>query len=420
MNAQLPLTDDRIRAAIARRATAAEEHDLRERVLAATAAVRQRRAWRTRVEQLLVLPERKARLTLVAVVLLLVAMAMGIAVVGSLLDRTAPAQLRALAFLSGGDLYVADPTGALPKLAWDAPETEYLTQPMWVDATTVVIEGRRLVDGVTSVYVVDIATGTSRLVDADVELLALSPDHGRLATLVIRTSRLRILDLATGSLVADLGVIQSTEPLSWSPDDRWLLGEGSRDGSGGLIYRLDVGTGEVSDLATGLCCNLHRPRPVLSPDGSRVAFVDYYQAAQGDLCDFRCGTIWSLDPATGARQRLTAEEGSEIGPVFSPDNAWIAFLEWAGAGYDVAVVRADGTGRRKLTETGDAYAPPANLDPFRYLYWDPDGAGLTFMRGPSHTPVGAPRPPEYELWHVTFDGQVEQRIGGFVVSEFST
>ena len=88
MNVQHPLTDDAIRAAIARRAASGGNHDdLRERVLAATAAVPQRRGWRVRVERTLALPEQRATLPLAAVVLLLLAVAIGVAVVGSQIDR---------------------------------------------------------------------------------------------------------------------------------------------------------------------------------------------------------------------------------------------------------------------------------------------------------------------------------------------
>jgi hypothetical protein len=49
--------------------------------------------------------------------------------------------------------------------------------------------------------------------------------------------------------------------------------------------------------------------------------------------------------------------------------------------------------------------------------WDPDGAGLTFMRWPP----GADRVwgVELELWHLALDGLVEQRLGTFTLVEFA-
>lgn len=419
MNVQHPLTDDSIRAAIARRATSGADRDLRERVLAAAAAVKQRRGWRVRVEGALPLPERKSTLLLAAAVLLL-AMAIGAAVVGSMVDRTTPAPLGGLAYVSQGDLFVAGPAGESHRMVWDVPPAAVLTQPMWVDAETIVVE--RLPGGV---YLVYIATRAVRLIDDGGELLALSPDHGRIATahpIFGAPSRLSIVDLETGDPISDLGEIASTTPLTWSPDSRWLLGEVHRSGSSatsGSIYRVDVDTGEREDLATNLCCGLHQARPVLAPDGSSVVFVQYHDALQGEACDFRCGTLWVVDAASGARQQLTADAESEIGPVFSPDGSWIAFMEYTGGrGHDVSIVRPDGTGRQKLTNTGDAFAPAANLEPFRYLAWDPDASGLTFMRiqpGESRLQSGKA---EFELWHVTLDG-VATRIEAPAVSEFA-
>lgn len=413
MNVQLPLTDEAIRAAIARRATSSGEHDLRERVLAAAAAVPQRRGWRVRVEHALALPERRATLTLATAVLLLLAMAIGAAVVGGLFDRTLPAPLGGLTYLSEGDLYVAGPAGESPRIVWDVPPTAVLSQPTWVDAETIVVE--QLPGGV---YLVDIATRAVRLVDDGGELLALSPDHGRIATahpMVGAPSRLWIFELETGSRISDLGEIASTTPLTWSPDGQWLLGEGLRTGASatsGWVYRVDVQTGGLRDLAINLCCGLHQARPVLAPDGSIVVFVHYHQAVRGEACDFRCGTLWALDPVSGARQRLTADAGSEIGPTFSPDGSWIAFMEYAGGeGYDVAILRPDGTGHQRLTSTGDAFAPAANLEPFRYLSWDADGRGLTFMRLEGNGP-------QLQLWHVTLDG-VATRIEAPAISEFA-
>lgn len=422
MNGQIRLTDEAIRAAFARRATSGGERDLRERVLAAAAALPQRRGWRVRIEHSLVLRERRATLTLAATVLLLLAMAFGAAVVGSLLNRTS--SLGALTYLSGGDLYVAGPAGESPRLAWDAPDTVVLSQPMWVDAETVLVQARRLVDGIGSVYLVEIGSAP-RLIDDGGELLALSPDHRRIATGHSdggTRSLLWIFDLEAGSRTADLGDIPSRTPLAWSPDGQWLLGEGLREGgsaTSGWIYRVDAQTGATRDLAIDLCCGLHQPRPVLSPDGSQVVFVNYHQAVQGESCDFRCGTLWALDPESGAREQLTADDGSEIGPMFSPDGSWIAFMESSfGHAYDVAILRPDGTEHRKLTSTGDAFAPAANLEPFRYLAWDPDGRGLTFMRVRPGEAQVVPGETEFELWHVTLDG-VAMRIEAPAISEFA-
>jgi|GEM_PF-7041113 Tol biopolymer transport system component len=424
------VTDELIRSSIARRTAAAAEGDLRGRILAATAARPQRQGWLARLDGWQLVPQRTFALRLTVMLVVLATLAVLAALAGHRADRTAPAPFGGLVYISHGDLYVAGPVGESPRLVWDSTGTEDLSRPMWVDAETILVGVHEAADAVDRIYLVDIASGARRLVAYSSVLLALSADHRRIATAyttIGRSSRLRIVDLPADSIVVDsggghldggvdVGEMENRTPLSWSPDGRWLIGEGSRYGSGNLIYRIDLDSKLLSqtfnDLATGLCCNLHQPRPVLSPDGSLVAFVNYHDAVKGEICDFRCGTLWALDPTTGARQQLTAEEGSEIGPAFSPDGEWIAFMEWVGTGYDVAVVRADGTGRRTLTDSGDAYAPAANLEPYKYLYWDPDGTGLTFMRGPSGLA-------EWQLWHVAIAGLQLQRVGTITASEFA-
>jgi hypothetical protein len=284
------------------------------------------------------------------------------------------------------------------------------------------------------VYAVDLRTSTPRLLAEAGALLAVSPDHRQVAIGFVRPDgpHLAIVEVASGAQVADRIVRPAFVapanpqigpqggltggPHAWSPDGRWLLGQGfDTDASvtSGWIYQLDVQTGEIHDLATELCCGLHKPNPVLAPDGSSVVYMNFHEVAPSDTtCDFRCGTLWSLDPLTGTRRQLTAEAGSEIGPVFSPDGSWVAFAEYVGSGYDVSIVRQDGTGRRKLTDIGDVYAPVANLEPYTYLAWDADGAGLNFLRGPN-------RQTEWQLWHVNATNLQLQRLGTITAAEFA-
>lgn len=426
MNAQLLLTDELIRAAIARRAASAEERDLRARVLAATAAVPQRRGWRARVDKLLVIPQRRAMLGLVVALAVLLAATVIVALVGSHIQLP-NASGRALAFISSANLWVAEDDGAPPHLVWDMPGPMVASRPTWVDRDTLLVQEIR-----GGVYALDLRTATPRMLADSGALLALSPDHRRVAIGIDRVDgpHLSIVEIASGAQLADTLVRPAFAPPAtpqigpqggstggphaWSPDGQWLLGQGfDTDASitSGWIYQLDVQTGVIRDLARNLCCGLDQPRPVLAPNGSSVVYMNYHQGTRGETCAFRCGTLWSLDPLTGVRRQLTSEAGSEIGPVFSPDGSWIAFAENVGPGYDVAIVRADGTGRRKVSGFGDVYAPNANIEPYVYLAWDADGNGLSFMRGQGMDV-------EHELWHITLDGQLA-RIGASVMTEFA-
>ncbi len=427
------LSDELIRSAIARRVTDATEGDLRERVLAATATASQRRGWVAGIGEALERPDRRRAIVAMAAVALLVASLAAIALVGGP-ARDPVLSGRGIVFISNGGLYVAGPRGEAARIVVaDLPGLP--SRPMWVDAETVVVQGTP-----GGVYAINLGTPFPRLLEANGQLLALSPDHTRIAIGLDRPDgpHVSIVEIASGLKVADIVVrpafafpatpqIGPQEgltggPHAWSPDGRWLLGQGldtDESATSGWIYQLDIQTGEIRDLETDLCCGLNQPNPVLSPDGSRVVYVNYHQAGRGDICGFRCGTLWSVELATGVRTQLTPDAGSEIGPVFSPDGTWVAFLDDdAGVGFEIAIIRPDGTGLRKLTnsadsltDAADAFAPRGNLEPYRYLFWDADGTGLTFMRGPGES---------HELWHVTVDGPVELRLGTVVVSEFAT
>ncbi|MBN1426150.1 PD40 domain-containing protein [Candidatus Fermentibacteria bacterium] len=95
-------------------------------------------------------------------------------------------------------------------------------------------------------------------------------------------------------------------------------------------------------------------RPCPSPDGESVAF-DY----QGD--------IWEVAASGGLPRRLTANEASDWGALYSPDGQWIAFNSDREGGSDVFVMPAEGGSERRLTfhSAGD-YA----------VAWEPDGLAI--------------------------------------------
>jgi len=76
--------------------------------------------------------------------------------------------------------------------------------------------------------------------------------------------------------------------------------------------------------------------PCLSPDGATVVF-----SFEGDL--------WRADTKGGQAVRLTAMQGYEISPRFSPDGKWIAFSGRQNGNTDVYVMPANGGEIRQLT-----------------------------------------------------------------------
>ena len=113
-----------------------------------------------------------------------------------------------------------------------------------------------------------------------------------------------------------------------------------------------------------------RPEPVFSPDGARVAFTIGNRAV---------ATV----PAGGGRVTVVtrpAARSADLTPVWSPDGTRLAFARAQTYGTsDVYVVRADGTGLRRVTTTP---IPPRGEPRTGSLplAWSPGGARLLAFR----------------------------------------
>ncbi len=108
-----------------------------------------------------------------------------------------------------------------------------------------------------------------------------------------------------------------------------------------------------------------------SPDG-RVLYVVGFDDPKADM-NYRKSNIYSVDVASGARTRLTAQDGAWNGVAVSPDGRKVAYMgNSATASYqasEVYLMNADGSAAQRLTSID---RDPGNI------VWARDGSGVYF------------------------------------------
>ena len=253
------------------------------------------------------------------------------------------------------------------------------------------------------VYVVDLAQGDARLLQADGSQPALSPDGRMLAFRNMDEQHLGlgILNLSSNT-VSELTAHHEDASPTWSPgmdqlvfasdkhgDDRWrvyvispyeIRGDGeewalgqkpdwSQDG-GRIAYHGCDERGDNCGIwvvqpggfnAARLTTDASDTAAAWSPDGTQVAFASR-----------RTGN-WELhlvEIATGQEKRLTENTSVDYAPAWSPDGRDIAFESNRDTSMDIYVMDADGKNIRRLTDH-----PANDYDPT----WSPDGQSIAFV-----------------------------------------
>lgn len=158
-------------------------------------------------------------------------------------------------------------------------------------------------------------------------------------------------------------VIGSMLP-NWSPDGTRIVFQSNRAGNY-EIYVMNADGGRQTRLTWDGTNRQARYRdrdeaPAWSPDGTKIAFAS--QVARDGI--YSSEQIYVMGADGGRQRRLTTTLGDSTfahSPAWSPDGQQIAFAREIG---DIFVIKADGTGQRRVTSGPDVDAAPD---------WSPDG-----------------------------------------------
>ncbi len=125
------------------------------------------------------------------------------------------------------------------------------------------------------------------------------------------------------------------------------------------IYTMNADGSGLTRLTEPLTA---RCKPIWSPDGTRIAFVNG-----------RKGDVYVINADGTGQAQLTSNPGPDASPAWSPDGTRIAFDSTRDGNRDIYIMNADGSGQTNLTNN----SPLSDLSPA----WSPDGARIAFISG---------------------------------------
>jgi Tol biopolymer transport system component len=134
-------------------------------------------------------------------------------------------------------------------------------------------------------------------------------------------------------------------------------------------------------------------QPAWAPDGTRIAFVK--QNFDGT------SAIWVMDADGSNQVQLTDAATINVHPNWSPDGARIAFASDRDGNFELYTIAPDGTGLTRLTFTVGQQEDNPN--------WSPDGQRMVHDACVSPT-YPCPGSPNYEIFVMRADGSSRRRL----------
>jgi Tol biopolymer transport system component len=359
------------------------------KVLARTAASRQRPAWSSLERWFPMATTFNARLTpvptfargAVALIALLILLALIATAIGARQPRLpapfGPAANGALAFASDGDIYVTDANGAHARAIISGPTHDFA--PWFSHDGTHFAFWREVTNDQVQLMAAgsdgrDVRELTPPLTQAD--WLGWSPSDRQLAVVhsVGPRRTLSIVDVGGGAPMRnlDVGGLSVDNDVQWIPPAGNLLLFSARPdaekNTGSRMFTIGAdGNGLRTILPTTDRQDWYMD-PVISPDGGSVAYWNWEPASEIMATG---GRLHVLNLASGREHAVVVDKYAtdEIRPKFSPDGSLLLF-ERQGYPTQLMVAPANGRSPGRLIGPTFSYSDAKDFD------WSPDGSTI--------------------------------------------
>ena len=173
----------------------------------------------------------------------------------------------------------------------------------------------------------------------------------------------------------------NTNPI-WSPDGTWIVYT-SVTSSGADLYRVRP-DGSYRQRLTQMNA-IQIAETTWSSDGERIAFRATTNTHTLELYRVH---------ANGSNlHRLTANDSYDVFPAWSPNGQWLTYASNRDGDWEIYRMRADGSGKQKLTDNFRNYDGDSS--------WSPDGQWIAFLSN---------RDDLFEVYRMRADGSDQQQL----------